>query len=145
LAAASVLLAGACSSGDGGKAAAAPASPGDASRGSSAQTTSQRFCNGAKALYDELEEAGVSDPSSPAVKAVFADAQDLVAPDEIADDWATVLDSIAPLVNGEVNVNDAEAMAAMTQRAAEASDAFQHTGTYFEQRCGFGATTTSAP
>lgn len=137
LAAAGVLLAGACSNGDGSEAAAA-------SESGSKATTSERFCNSAKALYDELENAGAADPSSPAVQAVFADAQQLVAPDEIASDWTEVLDSIEPLVSGQIDLNDPAAMATMTDRAAEAAGAFQRTGAYFEEECGFGSTATTA-
>ena len=138
LAAAGVLLAGACSNGDGSKAAAA-------SEGDAKATTSEQFCASAHALYDELESAGATDPSSPAVQAVFEDAQQLVAPDEIADDWDQVLDSLEPLVSGEVDLTDPNAMASITQRTAQAADAFERTGAYFEEECDFGSTTTSAP
>ena len=137
LAAAGVLLAGACSNGDGSKPAAASES------GAKAATSSEQFCASAQALYDQLENAGASDPSSPPVQAVFAEARDLAAPDEIASDWTEVLDSIEPLVSGEVDLNDPAAMATMTDRAAEAADAFQRTGTYFEEECGFGPTATT--
>jgi hypothetical protein len=138
LAAAGVLLAGACSNGDGSKAAAASESGAKA-------TSSERFCDSAQALYDELENAGAADPSSPAVQAVYAEARELAAPEEIAGDWTEVLDSIEPLVSGQVDLDDPAAMAAMTERAAGAADAFQRTGTYFEEECGFGSTTTGAP
>ena len=137
LAAAGVLLAGACSSGDGNKAAAA--SDADAKG-----DTSAVFCSSAEALYSELENAGAADPSSPAVQAVFADARELVAPDEIAADWTEVLDAIEPLVSGQVDLNDPAAMASITDRTAQAADAFQRTGAYFEDECGFGGTTTTA-
>jgi hypothetical protein len=138
LAAAGALLAGACSNGDGGKAAAASEAEAEA-------TTAERFCSSAHALYEQLESAGATDPSSPAVQAVFESAQQLVAPDEIADDWDQVLDTLEPLVSGEVDLTDPNAMAAITQRTAHAADAFERTGTYFEEECDFGSTTTSAP
>jgi hypothetical protein len=138
LAAAGVLLAGACSNGDGSKAAAASEDEAEAA-------TSERFCASAQALYDELESAGATEPSSPAVQAVFAEAQQLTAPTDIAGDWAEVLDALQPLVSGEVDLNDPAAMAAITDRTARAADAFQRTGAYFEEECGFGPTTTGAP
>jgi hypothetical protein len=136
LATAGVLLAGACSSGDGSKAAAA-------SDDGARADTSERFCSSAQALYTELENAGAADPSSPAVQAVFDDARELVAPDEIAADWTEVLDAIEPLVSGEVDLNDPAAMASITDRTAQAADAFQRTGAYFEDECDFGGTTSS--
>jgi hypothetical protein len=136
LAAAGVLLAGACSSGDGNKAAAA-------SDGSTKAATSEQFCSSAKALYDQLQTAGATDPSSPAVQSVFAEARDLNAPDEIASDWREVLDALEPLVDGEVDLNDPAGVATLTDRTAEAADSFQRTGQYFEQKCGFGSTTTA--
>jgi hypothetical protein len=142
LAAAGVLLAGACSNGDG----STPAAASEGSDADAKATTSERFCASAHALYGELESAGASDPSSPAVQAVFADARNLVAPDEIASDWARVLDALEPLVSGEVDLTDPNAMASITQRTAQAAEAFERTGTYFEEECGFGSTTTtSAP
>lgn len=135
LAAAGALLAGACSNGDGSKAAAA-------SEDASQATTSERFCASAQALYGELESAGATDPSSPAVQSVFEEARALAAPEEIASDWAEVLDALEPLVSGEVDLADPGAMATITDRTAQAADAFQRTGAYFEETCGFGSTTT---
>jgi hypothetical protein len=77
------------------------------------------------------------------VQAVFHQARDLVAPDEIASDWTQVLDALEPLVSGEVDLNDPDAMATISDRTAGAADAFQRTGTYFEEECGFGPTSTS--
>jgi hypothetical protein len=142
LAAAVGLLVGACSNGG---------APGDGAASgrvdsvpTRAETSSEQFCAGAAALYDELERAGTSDPTSPEVQTVFAQAQAMEVPPSIVDDWQAVLESMAPFVAGEVDLDDPDAMALATQRFTSAAPAYQRIGTYLDDECGFG-TTTSAP
>jgi hypothetical protein len=130
LALAGVLVAGACGGNDNaaGAKADAPAAP----------TDDESFCDKAKALYDELTAAGSTDPTSPKVQEVFAEARALDAPAEIAADWTAILDTlVAPVVNGEIDVNDPAGTATLTERAAALGAALQRTGTYFETECGF--------
>ena len=101
------------------------------------------FCQGAKALYDQLSTVSPAAPTSDQVKVVFQEARALEAPAEIATDWNAILDTlVAPVVNGEIDVNDPAGTAELTERAAGLADSLQRTGTYFDTTCGFGSTTT---
>jgi hypothetical protein len=149
LAAAAALLAGACAHGNDADDSAAEAgramvrSSSDAGSASeSSAASAEEFCAGAAALYNELDRAGTSDPSSHAAQALLADARAMSAPVAIAADWNAVLDSIAPFVAGEVDLDDPDAMVAATQRFTSAADAYRRMGTYFTEECGFGATTS---
>jgi hypothetical protein len=140
LALAGVLSAGACGGNDDKAAGADKASSeesGDAAA-SAEKTGSAAFCASAKSLYDQLTTAGSADPTSPEVQAVFAEAQALEAPPEIADDWKAILDLlVAPVVRGELDVKDPAGASALAERAAQVGDSLQRTGTYFETECGF--------
>lgn len=157
LALTSVLTAGACGGGGNDDSAAATsddkaesadaASRDGASTGSESDSESgpgeagESFCENANALYDQLTSAGASDPTSPEVQAVLDEAKALDAPDEIQADWTAVLDTlVAPVVSGEIDVDDPEGSAELTQRAADLGAGLQRIGTYFETECGFGTT-----
>jgi hypothetical protein len=141
LALAGVLSAVACSGGNDDTAAAKDeASQADEATTAEAngQTTGESFCDSAKKLYDQLTTSAPSDPTSPEVQAVFAEAKALDAPAEIAADWTAVLDTLVePVVSGELDPDDPAATATLTQRAAEIGESLQRTGAYFETECGF--------
>jgi hypothetical protein len=141
LAAAAALLAGACSRGNDADDSAAEAGRAMVRSGSDSAPAAA-FCAGAAALYNELDRAGTSDPSSHAAQALLADARAMTAPATIAADWNVVLDSIAPFVAGKVDLDDPDAMVAATQRFTSAADAYRRIGAYFTEECGFGATTS---
>jgi len=141
LALAGVLVAGACGGNDNAAEAKSDA-PAESSSESGASasdaSTGAAFCDNAEALYAELTAAGSTDPTSPKVQGVFAEARALEAPAEIAADWTAILDTlVAPVVNGEIDVNDPAGTATLTERAATLGDALQRTGAYFETECGF--------
>lgn len=140
LAAAAALLAGACS--NGGGAADKAAGRADLASPVGEASSSEEFCAGAAALYDEFDRAGTSDPSSSSVQSLFAAALELPAPAPITADWSVVLDSIAPFVAGDIDLDDPDAMAAATQRFVAAATAYRRVGAYFTDKCGFGATTS---
>jgi hypothetical protein len=145
LAAAGALLAGACSrsnDADDRAAEAGRAMVRSGSTSASASASAEEFCAGAAALYEELDRTGTSDPSSHAAQALLADARAIAAPAAIAADWHVVLDSIAPFVAGEVDLDDPDAMVAATQRFTSAANAYRRMGAYFTEECGFGATTS---
>jgi hypothetical protein len=128
---AGAMLLGACGGGE-GPAEASETTSGE--RGDAAAV----FCAGAEALYDQFVSAG-TEPSSAAMQEVFASAQRLTPPDEIAADWRLILDSLGPLVAGQVNVDDP---AAMEQVAANAA-AYQRVGSYVGDTCGMEEATTT--
>jgi hypothetical protein len=102
------------------------------------------FCQSAKALYDQLSAAGPAAPTSDEVQGVFEQAKALEAPAEIAADWNAILDTlVAPVVNGEIDVNDPAGTAELTERAGGLAESLQRTGTYFDTTCGFGGTATT--
>lgn len=102
------------------------------------------FCQSARALYDQLSAAGPAAPTSDQVQGVFNQAKALEAPAEIAADWNAILDTlVAPVVNGEIDVNDPAGSAELTERAGGLAEALQRTGTYFDTTCGFGGTATT--
>ena len=98
------------------------------------------FCASAQSLYNELTSTSAgAEPTSPEVQAVFAKAEALEAPPEIAADWQTILDTlIEPVVTGQIDVNDPAGAQALAERAGQVGDALQRTGTYFDTECGFG-------
>lgn len=135
---AGALLLGACSGSDpSAEAAEAP--------GSESAEAVAAFCDGARALYDQFISAGINDPANPAVQEVFAAAQELSPPAEIAVDWQTILDSLEPLVSGQVDVQDPAAMAQFGQEAAANAAAYERVGTYSNQTCGIGPSATTIP
>ena len=145
LALAGVLTAAACSGGNDDTAAAKDEAPeadrtaaAEASSGGSEGGSGESFCDSAKKLYDQLTASAPTGPTSPEVQAVFAEAKALEAPEEIAADWTTVLETLVePVVNGELDPTDPEATATLTERAASIGESLQRTGAYFETECGF--------
>lgn len=137
LALAGVLTAAACSGGNDDTAAAKDgASEADEA---AAADSGESFCQSAEELYDKLTSSAPTDPTSPEVQAVFAEAKALDAPDEIAADWTTVLETLVePVVNGELDPEDPAAIATLTERAAAIGESLERTGAYFETECGFG-------
>ena len=136
LALAGVLAAGACGSND-NKADAQPKAK--AAHESKAATTAAEFCASAKTLYDQLTAAGPNGPTSPEVKAVFAEAKALEAPATIAADWTAILDQlVAPVVSGEIDVNNPQSASQLAARASQLGGALQRTGKYFDTQCHFG-------
>ena len=147
LALAGVLTAAACSGGNDDTAAAKDEAP-EADEAATAKARSdersgeggsgESFCDSAEKLYDQLTTSAPAGPTSPEVQAVFAEAKALDAPDEIAADWTTVLETLVePVVNGELDPEDPAATAALTERAAAVGESLQRTGAYFETECGF--------
>jgi hypothetical protein len=141
LALASALVASACG-GDDDKAAAdtdktKTEESGDA--GATAEKTgATAFCSSARSLYDELTTGTATDPTSPEVQAIFAEAQALEAPAEIAADWQAILETlVAPVVNGELDVNNPAHTQALAERAGQVGESLRRTGTYFDTECGF--------
>lgn len=104
------------------------------------ESAAAEFCAGANALYSQFVSAG-TDPATGAMQEVFASAERLTPPGEIAADWQLILDSLAPLVNGDVNVDDPAVMEQVTANAA----AYQRVGSYVSTTCGIEGTTTTAP
>lgn len=135
-----LLLAAACSGGG-----SATESETAADEPSAELATTAQFCDEAQALYDQFVTAGVSDPTSPAVQEVFAEAKRLTPPDVIAEDWNTILASLEPLVTGQVNLQDPAALEQVNQQAVANAAAYERVGTYTNETCGIGATSTTVP
>ncbi|MGH9209423.1 MAG: hypothetical protein ACRD2C_01930 [Acidimicrobiales bacterium] len=134
------MLVAACS-GDGGSAEASGTTE------SEPDDTVEVFCSGAQALYDQFVSAGASDPTSPAMQDVYAGARSLDAPDEIAADWQLILDSLEPLMTGQVDIDDPAAMRELNTQATANAPAYDRVGTYVGENCEIEAatTTTTAP
>jgi hypothetical protein len=136
LALAGALLAAACGGG-GGSAEAAETTEQDTAAGVEA------FCDGAQDLYDQFTVAGADDPTSPAMREVYDGARGLTPPEEIAADWRTILDSIEPLMTGEVDVNDPTAMLELTEQATANAAVYERVGTYVGENCDIQPATTT--
>lgn len=98
-----------------------------------AEADGDGFCRGARALYDQFTQADVADPSGPEVRQVFARAQELEPPPEIAEAWEQSLSVLEPLVSGDIDVNDPAQVAQLGERAAAIDG--ESLESYFAQDC----------
>jgi hypothetical protein len=121
LAAAGLLLVTGCSDSD-------DESGGDAASGGG---SSEDFCGDFQALDDRFSEdpEAVSDPEQ-----VIEALEDLEPPDEIADDYATVLD--VSRQTAEIDLEDPEAMEEAQQLSEDAAGAQERVSIYLADECG---------
>jgi hypothetical protein len=134
---AGALLLAACGGGGGGGSAQA------SERDDAGEDPAATFCAGAQALYDQFLAAGNSAPTSPAMQAVYATAESLEPPEDIAADWQTVVDAMTPVMTGQVDIADPAVAQEFNESLAANAESYQRVGRYVGDVCGIGATTTS--
>jgi hypothetical protein len=133
LAVTGALLTAACGGGGGGGGDSAEAA-GTTEQESEADVV-EAFCDGAQALYDQFLAAEGSDPTGPAMQEVYTGATELTVPEVIAADWRTILESLEPLMTGQVDVSDPAALQELNEEAAANAAVYERVGTYINENC----------
>ncbi len=127
LAAAGLLLVTGCSDSDDDTASTGGESGGESSGGG----TTEEFCTEFQALDDQFSEnpEAASDPDQ-----VIAALEGLDPPEEIADDFETVLE--VSRQTAEVDIEDPDAVAEAQELGASAAEANQRVSTFLQDECG---------
>jgi hypothetical protein len=97
---------------------------------SSAET--DEFCRGFNEINDQFSDINpVADPE--ALREALDMLRDLEPPQEIADDYETVLEGFEALA--ETDITDREAVAQVREEFADAEEAFNSVGDFVEEEC----------
>ncbi|MGH9191748.1 MAG: hypothetical protein ACRDZ0_04660, partial [Acidimicrobiales bacterium] len=104
---------------------------GDDDDGASSEEIEQ-FCDGFDEINDEFADINpVTNPE--ALQEALEMLRDLEPPEEIADDYETVLDGFQEL--SEIDITDPEAVAQVREELPAAEEAFNTVGDFVEEEC----------
>ena len=104
---------------------------GDDDGGASSEEITE-FCDGFNEINDQFSDINpVADPE--ALREALNMLRDLEPPQEIADDYETVLEGFEALA--ETDITDREAVAQVREEFADAEEAFNTVGDFVEEEC----------
>ena len=105
---------------------------GDDDDGGASSEEIKTFCDGFNDINEQFADINpVADPK--ALDEALEMLRDLDPPDEIADDYATVLDGFERL--SEIDVTDQNAVAQVQEELPDAEQAFNTVGDFVEEKC----------
>jgi hypothetical protein len=91
----------------------------------------EEFCAGFEDINERFEDVDLTDPE--ALRDALDELRQLDPPEEVADDYRTVLEGFEAL--SAINITDQEAVAEVEEQLPEAEEAFNAVGRFVDEEC----------